>query len=106
MLKEDAETNQMSRALLTNGERDAIRDDPEMDSSTKSSHLSRVRAKVGKLEEDARLLREYRPELYEEVRDAVVEENSTSGSSGLNEKWSSCARPWTTRQATRTEGNH
>jgi len=74
MLKEDAETNQMSRALLTNGERDAIRDDPEMDSSTKSSHLSRVRAKVGKLEEDARLLREYRPELYEEVRDAVVEE--------------------------------
>lgn len=74
MLTEDGEREQMSRALLTDGERDAIRDDPEMDASTKSSHLSRVRGKTSRLEEDARLLREYRPELYEEIRDAMVEE--------------------------------
>lgn len=75
MLKEDTGSDQrMTRAFLTDGERDAVRDDAEMDASTKSSHLSRIRGKLGKLEEDAKLLREHRPELYEEVRDAVMEE--------------------------------
>lgn len=64
----------MTRALLTDGERDAVRDDPEMNSGTKSSHLSRVRGKMDGMEEDARILRQHRPELYEELRDAVVEE--------------------------------
>jgi len=64
----------MTRALLTNGERAAVSDDPEMDDSTKSSHLSRVRGKMESMEEDARLLRRHRPEIYEQLRDAVVEE--------------------------------
>lgn len=74
MLTGDADFNRMTRALLTDGERDAARDDPEMNASTKSSHLSRVRGKIDRMEEDARLLRSERPELYERLRDAVVEE--------------------------------
>lgn len=63
----------MTRALLTDGERDAVRD-ADMDPSTKSSHLSRVRAKIPELREDAQLLRRHRPDMYQDVRDAVVEE--------------------------------
>jgi len=74
MLNGDAEHERMTRALLTDGERAAVRDDPEMDDSTKSSHLSRVRGKMDRMEEDARLLRRHRLELYEQLRDAVVEE--------------------------------
>jgi hypothetical protein len=60
MLNGDAEYERMTRALLTDGERTAVRDDSEMDNSTKSSHLSRVRKKMGRMEEDARLLRQHR----------------------------------------------
>jgi len=74
MLNGDGQHEHMARAILTDGERAAVRDDPEMDASTKSSHLSRVRGKIPKLEEDARILRTHRPELYEQFRDAVVEE--------------------------------
>lgn len=68
------ENDRMTRALLTDGERDAIRNDPDMDASTRSSHLSRVRGKLDRLREDAELLRRHRPDLYDEVRNAVVEE--------------------------------
>lgn len=64
----------MTRALLTDGERDAVRDDSEMDDGTKSSHLSRIRGKEEQLREDGRLLRENRPEMYRRMRDAFVEE--------------------------------
>lgn len=74
MLTDNPESEKMARALLTSGERDAIRGDPEMDASTRSSHLSRVRGKLENLEEDARLLRVHKPEMYEQVRDAIVEE--------------------------------
>lgn len=75
MLTGDAGSDErMVRAFLTDGERDAVRDDPDMDQSTKSTHLSRVRGKIPKLREDAEILRRHRPEIYEQVRDAVVEE--------------------------------
>jgi len=74
MLTPDGDTDQMTRALLTDGERDAVRDDDEMEAGTKSSHISRVRGKMDRMEEDARLLRTHHPELYEQLRDAVVEE--------------------------------
>ena len=74
MLTGESQQERMTRALLTDGERDAVRDDPEMDSGTKSSHLSRIRAKKDGLREDGRLLREHRPDLYQEMRDAFVEE--------------------------------
>jgi len=74
MLTGDGDLGEMARALLTSGERDAVRGDPEMDASTRSSHLSRVRGKLENLEDDAQLLRAHQPELYEQVRDAIVEE--------------------------------
>lgn len=74
MLNGEGDTGEMARAFLTDGERAAIQGDPEMTAETRSTHLSRIRAKIGKLEEDAKVLREHDPELYEEVRDAVVEE--------------------------------
>jgi hypothetical protein len=65
----------MTRALLTDGERAAVEDDPDMDGNTKSSHLTRVRRKTVRMKEDARLLREHRPELYDDLRAAVVEQD-------------------------------
>jgi hypothetical protein len=65
----------MTRALLTDGERTAVEDDPDMDDNTKSSHLTRVRRKTVRMKEDARLLREHRPELYDDLRAAVVEQD-------------------------------
>ena len=64
----------MPRALLTDGERDAIRDDAEMTDTTRASHLSRVRSKIDRMGEDARLLKEHQPELYESLHEAVVED--------------------------------
>ena len=74
MLNQDAEHERMTRALLTDGERAAVRDDPQMDDSTMSSHLSRVRGKMGRMEEDARLLRQHHSDIYDRLCDAVVEE--------------------------------
>lgn len=63
----------MRRALLTDGERDALTDD-QMDQNTRSTHLARIKNKIGRLGEDMRLLREHKPELYEQVRAEVCEE--------------------------------
>lgn len=65
----------MTRALLTDGERAAVEDDSDMDGNTKSSHLTRVRRKTVRMKEDARLLRKHRPELYDDLRAAVVEQD-------------------------------
>lgn len=64
----------MTRAYLTDGERGAVKDDPDIDAATKSTHLSRVRAKIDPMRTDARLLRKHQPDLYEELRAAIVEE--------------------------------
>lgn len=63
------------RALLTRGERRAIRGDDDMDSNTRSSHLSRVRQKIPKLEEDVALLREHRPEDAAAIEDAICRDS-------------------------------
>lgn len=63
----------MVRALLTDGERDAVRDADGMDDNTKSSHLSRVRRKFKRLAEDAELLQQHRPEMYDDMRASVCE---------------------------------
>lgn len=61
------------RALLTDGERDAVRDETDMDPSTQSSHRTRIRSKVDQLEQDGRLLREHWPEMYQEFREVFCE---------------------------------
>lgn len=62
----------MARALLTEGERDALTDE-EMDSNTRSTHMNRIKNKLGALGEDARILRENAPEIYEEAREEFCE---------------------------------
>jgi hypothetical protein len=67
-------TNEMARALLTDGEREALDPESDMDQNTRSTNLSRVKKKLDLLAEDARLLRKHRPELYERAHEAVCEE--------------------------------
>lgn len=83
MLTDDENNEHVPRALLTDGERSAVRDDTEMSASTRSSHLSRVRGKMGKLAEDADILRQHQPELYEQMREIVLEEELTERVSRL-----------------------
>jgi phage shock protein A len=70
-----SEDEQMGRALLTDGERDAIRGEGDASPETRSTQLSRVRRKIEQMEEDAQLLREHRSEMYEDLRDAVLGED-------------------------------
>ena len=65
---------QMVRALLTDGEKKAVRDDPEMDQNTKSSHISRIKNKISLMAEDSEELKEHRPELYEDLHRSVCED--------------------------------
>lgn len=69
------EDKQMSRALLTDGEKAAVRDDDDVPPESKSTQLSRVRKKIEQMEEDAELLREHRGEMYDDLRDAVLGED-------------------------------
>lgn len=74
MLKQDAD-DCMTRALLTDGERAALRGDETVDHSTRSSHRSRVKKKLNdRMDEDARILREYAPDLYDRLHESVCEE--------------------------------
>lgn len=73
-MTEGAQASRMSnlpRALLTSGERDAIRGDEDMDQNTRNSHLSRIRRKMVKMREDAELLRKHHNELSRDLEDAV-----------------------------------
>lgn len=65
--------SKMARALLTDGERQALTDE-EMDDNTRSTHISRIKNKLDLLGEDARILRENAPELYEQAREEFCEE--------------------------------
>lgn len=78
MLGENSEGERMTRAFLTDAERRAVRAESDMDRSNRSSHLSRIRGKMERMREDARHLREHRPELYEDLREAVVGEEMTA----------------------------
>lgn len=72
MLSPDPDRD-MTRALLTDGERAAIRGD-EMSEGTRSSHRSRVKSKLqDRMAEDARLLRRHAPDLYELLHESVCE---------------------------------
>lgn len=63
----------MSRGLLTDAEKRAIRGDEE-DQNKSSTYISRVKNRMEQVKDDARLLRTHRPDLYEELHEAVCEE--------------------------------
>jgi len=65
------------RALLTDGERDAIRDDTDMTPNTRHSHLSRIRQKIyTRLGDDLDLLRENQSELAADIEAVVCQQDS------------------------------
>lgn len=69
-----ADSIQMSRALLTDGEKKAVRGDEDVNEGSRTTQLSRVRRKIEKMQADAQLLREHQPEMYDDLREAVVGE--------------------------------
>lgn len=64
----------MARAFLTDAERRAVKGDEEMDQNNRSTHFANIRGRMEAMGEDARLLREHRPDLYEQLHEAVCEE--------------------------------
>jgi hypothetical protein len=75
-MKVDLESSGMGegRALLTERERDAITGD-ESDSYRYKTRTY-LRRRLEKLEADAELLAEHEPELYDELRDVVCDEET------------------------------
>lgn len=69
-----ADGTQMARALLTEGEKKAIRGDDDVNEGSRSTQISRARKKIEQMQEDAQFLREHDWEMYEDLRDAVVGE--------------------------------
>lgn len=69
-----ADGTQMPRALLTNGEKKAIRGDSDVNEGSRSTQVSRVRKKIEMMRDDAQFLREHDAEMYDDLREAVVGE--------------------------------
>lgn len=65
----------MARGLLTDMERKALRGEIE-DANQRSTYISRVRTRIeDRVNEDAKILRENQPELYEVLQDQVLVAN-------------------------------
>lgn len=65
----------MPRAFLTESERRAVRGDEDMNPNSRSTYIARIRNRFEAMEEDARILRENRPDLYEQLHEVVCEED-------------------------------
>jgi len=64
-----------TRALLTKTDRKQISDTEESNENKRYQAISRVRSRIqDELPKDVEVLREHHPELYEELRDVVCEE--------------------------------
>lgn len=59
------------RALLTDREREILSGDADVSDSYRYRVVSRVRKKIERLEKDAELLEQHRPDLLNEVRDSI-----------------------------------
>lgn len=77
---------QMPRALLTNGEKKAIRGDSDVNEGSRSTQISRVRRKIKQMRGDAQFLREHDEEMYRNLRDAVLDEDVERRFERLEEK--------------------
>jgi hypothetical protein len=64
----------MTRALLTEGERDALTGDTNVEypAQYKSNSKKRIRERVEKLEKDLEILDTHAPELADEIRDIIT----------------------------------
>ncbi|WP_129116075.1 hypothetical protein [Halegenticoccus tardaugens] len=64
----------MPRALLTDREKDVIRDDESVDPATRSTLLGRIEQKIYAMKEDTQLLRTHRPDLATQLEEHVCSE--------------------------------
>lgn len=62
------------RAILTTTDRERISGEADVPDSKKYEAVSRVRQRIKELEHDASLLKEHHPELYEELHEAICEQ--------------------------------
>jgi hypothetical protein len=63
------------RGLLTPREREILSGDADVNEKYYYSVVSRVRRKIRKIDEDAQLLRENHPDLFEELAESVIRES-------------------------------
>ena len=63
------------RGLLTPREREILSGEADVTDEYYYSVVSRVRRKIGRIAEDAELLKAHQPDLYDELRQAVTEES-------------------------------
>jgi len=61
------------RALLTDREREIISGEADVSDSYRYRVVSRVREKIERLEEDAVILRDHHPELFDELDETLSE---------------------------------
>ena len=62
------------RAVMTAADRERISGEADVPDSKRYEAATRVRKRIEALQEDAEILAEHHPALYEELREAVCEE--------------------------------
>lgn len=62
------------RAVMTATDRERITGEADVPDSKRYEAASRIRKRIEELEEDAEILEEYHPDLYEELRGAICDE--------------------------------
>ena len=63
------------RAILSTTDRERISGEADVPDSKRYESVSRVRQRIKQLERDAELLEEHHPELFEELQEAVCEQD-------------------------------
>lgn len=62
------------RAIMTTQDRERITGKADVETNKEYQTISRIRSRVEELREDAEILREHHPELYDELQEAVCED--------------------------------
>jgi len=62
------------RAVMTATDRERITGEADVSDSKRYEAASRIRKRIEELEKDAELLQEHHPKLYEELHEAVCDE--------------------------------
>jgi hypothetical protein len=60
-------------AIMTKTDRERISGEADVPDSKRYESVSRVRQRINQLDNDAEILKEHHPELYEELRESVCE---------------------------------
>lgn len=62
------------RGLLTDREREILMGEADVSDNYRYRTISRIRNKIGRIDEDVAILADVRPDLLDELRDAVCED--------------------------------